>query len=111
MRYFKSKHRLVLFLLLLFSSFPSFAKNEEIAQEWLGGAGVIGMLVLIALALAVPIIVLLVRFNKYLKGVKRKRLRKQRLQFDEEIISLKVDEIDKILEQRKEALNYKLTGN
>ncbi len=110
MRYLQSKQRLLLFLLLVFSSFPSFAKNEEVAQEWLGGAGVIGMLVLIALILAVPVIILLIRFNKYLGGFKRKKLDQNQLQFNEEILSLETDEIDQILTQRKEALNFKLTG-
>ncbi len=98
-----------MFLALAFASLPSFAATP-VADEWLEGTGVIGTVVLILLILAVTIIIALVKINNVIGGIKRKKLAKKNLQFNEDIISLRSDEIDAILEQRKEALNYKLTG-
>ena len=43
--------------------------------------------------------------------LKQKKLERNELAFNEEIISLKNEEIDYILETRKKALNYKLKGD
>ncbi len=110
MNYLKSKLHVLLFAVLASVNISGFAANEDIAASWLQGAGVIGTVVLVLMILALGVIIALYRFNDYMKNYKRKKLVKDDLQFNEDILSLESDEIDKILEQRKEALNYKLTG-
>lgn len=104
------KQRLSVFLLVVLSSLPTFAADDSIAESWLRGTGVIATVVLVVIVLAIAVIIGLFRLNKYLDGLKRNDAANERLRFNEDILSLKSDEIDHILEQRKEALNYKLTG-
>src|SRR5699024_10933666 len=109
MNYLTSRKRLWLFLIAAFGSLPGFAANADTAN-WLNSTGVIGTSVLVVLVLAISLIIGLVKFNDFIKKMKKKRLARDREQFNEDIISLESDEIDRILEQRKEALNYKLSG-
>lgn len=111
MAYLKSKRNSVLFLLAVLSNLAVFAQGNSDSGHWLENGGVIGTIILVVLVLAGALILALVKFNDYVKTLKRKKLRKDRLQFDEDIISLESDEIDRILERRKAALNYKLTGD
>lgn len=112
MRNLNFNHKLFVFIFMLFSSLSGFSQNNSFEESsWLKGTGVIGTIVLIILVLAVAVIIFLVRLNNYIDQKKRKRLDQNKLDFNEELVSLKSDEIDKILEQRKEALNYKLKGD
>lgn len=110
MSYLKSKQSLFLFLLVALKGLPSFAAGSQ-ATSWLESTGVIGTIVLVAIVLIVSVVIALVKFNGFMSGLKRKRIQKEDLQFNEDIVSLKSDEIDKILEERKQALNYRVKGN
>lgn len=88
------------------------AQSEPITSEhWLSSPGIIGVFILIAIVVYVAVAIFVVRFNDYLDRLKRKQLDENQLSFDEEIVSLKAAEIDKILEERKKALTYKLDGD
>lgn len=113
MNKFIATHRLSIFsVLLFFCSTLGFSQgNSSDSASWLSSTGVIGTIILVVIVLAVAIIIFLVKLNDYIDKLKRKRLDSRRLEFNEDIVSLESDEIDEILEQRKEALNYKLKGN
>lgn len=107
-----TKLRLPLLLTALFFNFEwVFSKTNADSADWLKSPGVIGTMVLIVIVLVLAIIIFLVKFNDYINSLKRKRLEKKRLEFNEDIVSLESDEIDDILEQRKKALKYKLKGS
>lgn len=110
MTYLKnSKERFYLFLLLFFGAFPAFADNSESAA-WLKSTGVIGTILLVVIALAVTLIIGLIKFNDFFTRLKNNKKQRDYDELHEEIIGLEEDEIDNILEKRKKALNYKLSG-
>jgi len=110
MTYLKnSKERFYLFLLLFFGAFPAFADNSESAA-WLKSTGVIGTILLVVIALAVTLIIGLIKFNDFFTRLKNNKKQRDYDELHEEIIGLEEDETDNILEKRKKALNYKLSG-
>lgn len=78
--------------------------------EWYASAGIIGTFVLITIVILIAIIILAAKLSHLLAAVKKKRDDKHKLAFSEELIGLKSEEIDAILERRKAALSYKLGG-
>ncbi len=110
MIYLRSKLHVLLFAVLVSVNVTGFAANEEEIDSWLHGAGVIGTIALVLMILALGVIIALARFNSYIKGYKQKKIEKNNLQFNEDILSMDSDQIDQILEQRKASLNYKLSG-
>ncbi|WP_034256376.1 cbb3-type cytochrome c oxidase subunit I [Arenibacter latericius] len=99
----------VLTLLLPILLFP---QNADInTDNWITSPGIIGTIVLILIVFLVAIIILLAKLNTYVDTYKWKQLQKKDLEFSEEIIGMREDEIDRILEGRKKALNYKLSGD
>ena len=102
----------LLFVLLTLNSNWAFSQAENSdSASWLQSTGVIGTLILLVIVLVLAIVIFLIKLNGYIDNLKRKRLEKKRLEFNEDIISLESAEIDSILEERKKALNYKLKGN
>lgn len=98
----------LIFCLSVASSVQAATNDSE---NWLTSPGIIGTLVLLVIVLIVSIFILFIKANAYLDHLKQKKLEKNGLAFNEEIISLKNEEIDYILETRKKALNYKLKGD
>ncbi|MBB6682187.1 cbb3-type cytochrome c oxidase subunit I [Aequorivita sp. 609] len=102
-------------ILLVLGVLPQFAiaqKNSSISTEnWMSSPGIIGTFVLIAIVMVVAAIILLVKLNSYIDTLKRKQQDKNRLAFNDDIIAMEESEIDFILEKRKAALKYKLSGN
>ena len=102
--------RLTLFLLLI-SPMSAMAQAESIDTEnWWASPGVIGTLVLVALVMVIAILIIVARLNSYINGLNERKRIRQRLEFSEELANLDQSEIDAILEKRKEALKYKLSG-
>lgn len=100
-------------LALLIGAMPQFVSAQEkiSTDNWLSSPGIIGTFVLIAIVMAVAVIILLVKLNTYIDGMKSRQLEKNRLAFGDEVIALEESEIDDILEKRKAALKYKLSGD
>lgn len=101
--------RMFICLLIMLGGFPTIAYSAN-SESWLQSTGVLGTIFLILIVLIVVFIIGLIKFNDFIKRYSGKYKKKADLALNEEIISLKSDEIDRILEKRKEALNYKLTG-
>ena len=102
--------RLLLFLFLI-SPMRVMAQTESIDTEnWWTSPGVVGTLVLVALVLVVAIMITVARLNNYISGLNERKRIRQRLEFSEELANLEQDGIDHILEKRKQALKYKLSG-
>jgi cytochrome c oxidase cbb3-type subunit 1 len=107
-----NKQKIGLSVLLVLSPVLLFAQNDPMnTDNWLSSPGIIGTLVLIAIVFVVAVIILLARINSYIDGMKRKQIEKNKLAFNDEIVSLDNSEIDAILEKRKAAHSYKLKGN
>lgn len=106
------KNLILLALILL--QFPNlcFGQSTQLNTEnWLLSPGVIGTITLIGIVVLVAAIILLVKLNAYANKLKRTRLEKNKLAFEEEIIALDGADIDAILNERKAALAYRLKGN
>ncbi len=87
------------------------AQTETITSDnWVTSPGIIGTFVLIFIVLFVAAIIFLTKLNSYVDTLKTKQIDKKRLAFDEELLALEAGEIDEILNKRKRALKYKLTG-
>lgn len=103
-----------LFMLLFLGCLPQYvlSQSKSVSTEnWMSSPGIIGTIVLIAIVMAVAVIILLVKLNSYIDGLKRKQANKNKMAFQDDIIAMEESEIDSILEKRKKALNYKLTGD
>ncbi|GJM28387.1 MAG: hypothetical protein DHS20C17_10220 [Cyclobacteriaceae bacterium] len=85
------------------------ADSSDTDNWWLS-PGVVGTLVLVALILIIAILIVIARLNGYINRMNEKRRLKQRHDIIDELANLNQGEIDSILERRKQALEYKLTG-
>ena len=104
----KTKFSLYLFAVL--TPALTFAQ-AKISDDWAFSPGVIGTIILLLIVLLLTFFILSIKLNGYLDALKRKKLGQNKLEFDEELWKLDSDEIDAVLEQRKKALTYKLTGD
>ncbi|HET8860759.1 cbb3-type cytochrome c oxidase subunit I, partial [Marivirga sp.] len=68
-------------------------------------------LFLIVIVLILAILIVIARVNSYINGLNEKKRLKQNQEFREELTNLNPGEIDDILEKRKQALKYKLSGD
>lgn len=101
----------ILLLLILTPLFSIGQESTVTTDQWFLSPGVIGTFILVTIVLVVAIIVVIARLNAFInKNIKKRKLR-DKLELKEELIGLEVEEIDSILEQRKESLQYKLKGN
>ncbi|CAM4093454.1 cbb3-type cytochrome c oxidase subunit I [Gillisia hiemivivida] len=87
------------------------AQEKITTDNWLSSPGIIGTFTLIAIVLVIAIVILFVKLNGYVDTIKRKQIDKNRIAFDDDLVAMEEGEIDAILERRKSALKYKLTGN
>ncbi|HUH35571.1 MAG TPA: cbb3-type cytochrome c oxidase subunit I [Moheibacter sp.] len=94
-------------VLLLFFPLVIFAQN---AADWEKSPGIIGTLVLILIVAFVAVIIMSAKISAYVESLKKKQTSKKGSNWKEEIVHLKEDEIDDLLEQRKAALSYQLSG-
>ena len=79
-------------------------------ENWLTSPGIIGTFFLIAIVLIIAIVIMLFQVSSYVQTLRAKKIRAQRLAFNEELIGLNEAGIDEILLKRKEALKYRLVG-
>ena len=97
---------------LIMFPIQAFSQNSgNVSDEWLTSPGIIGTLVLLAIVLVLSIFILLIRMNSYFDRLKEKKIQQSRKALNEDIISMESDEIDQILESRKNALKYRLKGD
>lgn len=94
-------------VLLLFFPLVIFAQNTA---DWEKSPGIIGTLVLILIVAFVAVIIMSAKISAYVESLKKKQTSKKGSNWKEEIVHLKEDEIDDLLEQRKAALSYQLSG-
>ncbi len=101
--------------LLLITLFPSIAmaqNNSPIDTEnWMTSPGIIGTFILISIVVLIAVFILSVRVSTYVESMKKKQFEKKNLEFSEELIRMEESEIDSILEKRKAAKAYKLSGD
>lgn len=102
----------MLFTLTLISA-PIFGQTQAnpSTENWILSPGILGTIILIAIVVLVAVLILSVRLSSYIEAMKKKETAKKKIEFSQELIDLDDTEIDAILEKRKAALAYKLTGN
>src|SRR5690606_24806004 len=105
-------NRIYLLMLILLFSHAAFAQptSNPDTSNWFLSPGIIGTIVLIFIVLAVVVVIVSMRLSAYLDMMIHKAKSKKKLTFSEELIDMDEAEIDNILERRKAALKYRLTG-
>lgn len=102
---------LSLLLSLLLSPMIVLAQNKPVTtDDWLLSPGVIGTLILVGIVLIVGIIIVFYRIDAFVHQLRKKNTEEKETEFRQALYSLKTDEIDGILEARKKALSYNLSG-
>lgn len=96
---------------LLLASEPLKAQTTLDTSNWIMSPGIIGTITLIVIVLVVAIIILMARLSNSIGHFRRQQVEKEHLAFHDDLIKLEGEEIDKILLQRKAALQFKLKGN
>jgi cytochrome c oxidase cbb3-type subunit 1 len=97
----------------LIGTFPSLAMAEDPVGN--GGSlllspGLIGVFILVMIVVLLAALIAVVRLNAYIKSAKQRRILKDRLAFRDEIAGMNDSEIDELLNRRKQAHLFKLTG-
>lgn len=80
-------------------------------ENWELSPGIIGTVMLICIVLIIAILILFYRLSETLGNIIRKKDYRDKTVFSEELMTLSEPEIDEILEKRKKALGYQLSGN
>ncbi|MDD2982654.1 MAG: cbb3-type cytochrome c oxidase subunit I [Crocinitomicaceae bacterium] len=101
--------------ILLMTFLPSIlmaqGSTDLSTENWMTSPGIIGTFILIAIVVLIAVFILSVRVSTYVESMKKKQFEKKNLEFSEELIRMDESEIDSILEKRKAAKAYKLSGN
>lgn len=103
-------------LCLLLSTTPMLqglaqTKANPDTSNWINSPPIIGTFLLVTFVFLIAVIILSVRLIAYLDRLKNRQEIKKQEEFTDQLINLSKDEIDHILEKRKAALQYKLSGN
>lgn len=93
---------------LLLSWGTSFGQTST--ENWVFNPGILGTIALIVLVLLVLVLIVYFRISAYITRLNEKQEATRKLEFSEALIGLKQAEIDVILEKRKAALDYRLSG-
>lgn len=102
---------IILLLFFLLSPFLIAAQSTKVTtDDWLLSPGVIGTLILVGIVLIVGIIIVFYRIDAFVHQLRKKNTEEKETEFRQALYSLKTDEIDGILEARKKALSYNLSG-
>lgn len=96
--------------LSVFRGFSQMTNSNPSTENWISSPGVIGTAVLLLIVVVVGLIIFTSRVVKHVEKLNSKKREKRNIEFSEELIGLSEEEIDEILERRKQALNYKLSG-
>jgi cytochrome c oxidase cbb3-type subunit I len=105
------KNKISLLIAILLSQ-PAFAqKSVDVSTDnWVTSPGIIGTFFLIAIVFIIAIVIMLFQASGYIKTMQERKQRTRQFEFSEELLGLKEAEIDAILLQRKQSLNFKLKG-
>ncbi len=88
---------------------PLLAVGQK-TSNWLSSPGIIGTIALILVILFVAVFIITLRASNFLRDAQKNRLRKQKLEFSEDLINMEEDDLDEILARRKKALEHRLKG-
>lgn len=103
----------VLSSILLLASYNAIAqpRPNPSTENWQLSPGVLGTFILIFIVLFIAFLILYMRINSHLKNIRHKADLKNKYKLAEELIDLEEGEIDRILEERKAAQTYSLSGD
>lgn len=85
--------------------------KQQVPPDWWLSPGILGSLILLLIVLSVGLAILFARLSAYSKLFIHKKQEEQKRQLREELIGLDESEIDRILEERKKGMNYRLRGS
>lgn len=102
----------LLALFLLLTSYSSFAqpRPNPSTENWQLSPGILGTFILVIIVLIIAFLILYMRINGYIDNMRYKSDLKNKQKLSEELIGLDDEEIDIILESRKTARKYQLSG-
>lgn len=80
------------------------------SQELWSSPGVIGTVVLIAIVLMVGALIMVSRINSYFNKAQRSDKADRKADFVQELTALDTEDLDQILEHRRKALGYRMSG-
>src|SRR5690554_415466 len=102
----------LLALFLLLTSYSSFAqpRPNPSTENWQISPGILGTFILVIIVLIIAFLILYMRINGYIDNMRYKSDLKNKQKLSEELIGLDDEEIDIILESRKTARKYQLSG-
>ncbi|HLV50813.1 MAG TPA: cbb3-type cytochrome c oxidase subunit I [Flavobacterium sp.] len=111
-KFIRNKTKLFLWLLLICctSSFGQPRPNPS-TENWMTSPGILGTVFLIVIVALIAVFILYFKIENFINYLSHKKSTQNKAQLKEDIIDFTEDEIDALLEERKAALNYKLTGN
>lgn len=101
----------IVLMTLLPSILMAQGSTDISTENWMSSPGIIGTFILISIVVLIAVFILSVRVSSYVESMKKKQFEKRNLEFSEELIRMDAGEIDSILEKRKAAKAYKLSGN
>lgn len=93
---------------LLLSAGSSFGQSST--ENWVLSPGILGTIALIVIVLLVLVLIVYFRVAEFIGSLNKKESDTRKLEISEALISLEQGEIDTILEKRKAALGYRLSG-
>lgn len=99
---------------LLFSiSFSAMAQTRPnpSTDNWQFSPGIVGTVILVVIVILIALFIMYSRINAYLDQHYQKTKLKKKEDLTRDLMELDSDEIDTVLEARKNALNYKLKGD
>lgn len=102
------RNKLTLLSGLLLCPVLSFGQGST--KNWMLNPGVLGTLALIVLVLLVLVLIVYYRVSEFISGSRHKEEAARKLEFSESLVGLNQAEIDVILEKRRAALGYRLSG-
>lgn len=106
-----NKNALLSVLLLTTFSAMAQPRPNPSTENWQLSPGILGTVILIIIVLFIAFLILYMRINTHLKNIRYKTDLKNKYKLAEELIDLEEGEIDKLLEERKAALTYTLSGD
>ncbi|WP_410266618.1 cbb3-type cytochrome c oxidase subunit I [Cyclobacterium sp.] len=102
-------------LLAIFVLFPKvvFAQptpNPD-TSNWLSSPGIIGTILLVVIVLVIAIFILTLKASAYFTQLQTRNERNKKIEFGERLLEMDETEIDSVLEKRKKAVSYRLSGD
>ena len=80
------------------------------ADNWMNSPGVIGTFVLVAIVLAIAVFIISIRVSGYFNSLKLNKEQEERRALAHELLDFDDAELDEILEKRRVARNFRLSG-